>query len=329
VAVIDRLFAAFLRNAGGLRGGVVGCLFTFHRAARSNVWASLPNRDFYVNIEFLDRLLAYLMGCGWSIVTIEEAVRRSAAGGASRFVNFSIDDCYRDTYELVVPLFRKHGVPITLFVTTGIPDGTLSMWQVGLEQALSQRRTAVINGQAVDIASHERKRAVFETTAAAWDGPGAMREYAAFCTANGVDAGEVHAGHAMTWEMLEKLVGDPCVEIGSHTVDHSRISSLGEEDAFAELERSRLRLEERLGIAVRHFAFPYGRSGDCGERDFALVRKAGYRSASTTRKGLVTANADPLRLPRNTLNGRHQRMLHAEFHLTGASGVAARMLARV
>ena len=89
------------------------------------------------------------------------------------------------------------------------------------------------------------------------------------------------------------------------------------------------RLEERLDIDVHHFAFPYGRAGDCGPRDFALAGKAGYRSASTTRKGLLRAGADPLHLPRNTLNGRHQQMHHAELHLTGMSGLAARVLNRV
>lgn len=326
---VDRLLSAVARNAGRLKGGTVGCLFTFHRAARHGDWASLPDRDFYVDIDFLDELLTYLGDHAWSIVTIDEALKRAAAGDRSRFVNFSIDDCYRDTYELVVPLFRKHRAPVTLFVTTGIPDGTLVMWQSGLEQALQQRSSVQLEGRTVDTSAYELKRALYRSIFGSWDGPHAARQYAAFCVENGLDADSIRARHAITWEMLNELVTDAFVEIGSHTISHPRVSSLAEGDAFDELAQSRNRLEEKLNAAVHHFAFPYGRSGDCGERDFRLVQQAGYQSASTTRKGNVRAHQDPFRLPRNTLNGKHQRMLQAELHLAGFSGLAARMLNRV
>jgi peptidoglycan/xylan/chitin deacetylase (PgdA/CDA1 family) len=119
------------------------------------------------------------------------------------------------------------------------------------------------------------------------------------------------------------------VEIGGHTVSHARISSLSAAEAFAEIDGGRRRLQERLGIEVRHFAFPFGRSGDCGPRDFDLVRDAGFASGATTRKGLVRHGQDAFRLPRNTLVGAHRHLALAELHLTGVTGVAARVLGRV
>lgn len=120
--------------------GQRGCFFTFHRAAPSAIWHSLPNRGFYLDLDFLDSLLTYLKASGRHIVTIEEGLRMAAnEQNHDSFVNFSIDDCYRDTYEQVVPLFRRHGVPITLFVTTGIPDATMPIWWAGLEDAIFTR----------------------------------------------------------------------------------------------------------------------------------------------------------------------------------------------
>ena len=57
-----------------------GCLFTFHRGASVDRWRSLPNRDFYLNLEFLDNLLAYLADSGWDIVTLDEATERVKPG---------------------------------------------------------------------------------------------------------------------------------------------------------------------------------------------------------------------------------------------------------
>jgi peptidoglycan/xylan/chitin deacetylase (PgdA/CDA1 family) len=129
--------------------------------------------------------------------------------------------------------------------------------------------------------------------------------------------------------MLEMLAQDALIEIGAHTVSHARISSLSPEAAIAELEGSRIRLNERLGLDVRHFAFPYGRSGDCASRDFALARQAGFASAATTRKGLVRHGQDPFSLPRNTINGSHRSLAAMEMHLTGLTGAVARIAGRV
>lgn len=305
-----------------------GCLMTFHRGAPANLWKRLPNRDFYLDTTFLDEFLGYLKKQGWDVVTMEEATRR-ARNGVGRFVNFSIDDCYRDTYEEVVPLFRRHNVPVTLFVTTGIPDGTLPLWAAGLEDSLLNNDTVTLEDGAIAVPDFAAKTSAFFRIADSWDGPQAPKCYATFCELNGIDMEAMHWKHAITWEMLEELRGDPLVEIGGHTVTHARISSLPADEAVFELQGCRDRLIERLGIPARHFAFPYGRAGDCGARDFAIARDAGYASASTTRKGLVLEGQDPYSLPRCTINGSDRSIATMELHLSGMTGFAARMTGRV
>ncbi|WP_409363462.1 polysaccharide deacetylase family protein [Bradyrhizobium liaoningense] len=309
--------------------GPRGCLFTFHRAAPSALWEELPNRNFYIDVAFLDKFLTYLAAQSWDVVTMSEAQRRMSSGDRGNYVNFSIDDCYRDTFEVVAPLFRKHQVPLTLFVTTGIPDGTLSLWSSGLEDALLNRDLVRVGDETVVLDSGEARRAAYRRIAASWDGLEADKHYAAFCAANGIDIEAVHWKHAISWEMLAELAHDPLFEIGAHTVTHARISSLDPEAAMAELEQSRSRLNERLGIRVEHFAFPYGRAVDCGPRDFELAQRAGFRSAATTRKGLVRRGRDAFSLPRNTINGGHRSLAAMEMHLMGFTGTAARVLGRV
>ena len=315
---------------GDVALGSCGCLMTFHRAAPADDWAALPDRNFYVDLGYLDRLLAYLAQTGRAVVTMEEVTARVARNAPGhRYVNFSVDDGYRDTIEQVVPLFRRHGVPITIFVTTGIPDGTLSFWRSGLEIVLRESETVLLEGRHVDVVSAKRKRLAYSRIAAAWDGVHAERSYAAFCDANGWDPGDLHSRCAVTWEMLESVAHDPCVEIGAHTVSHPHLAGLSPEEVLHEMTECRARLIERLGVPVRHFAFPYGRAVDCGKRDFEIARRAGYASASTTRKGLIRGGRDPFGLPRNTLNGSHRHLAFAKAHLIGLSGVAARVLGRV
>ncbi|MFO1147417.1 MAG: polysaccharide deacetylase family protein [Alsobacter sp.] len=311
--------------------GPPACLFTFHRACKEQDWESLPDRGFYLSVDLLDHLLGHLAETGWTVTTMDEVHAFLAEGGRGerRLVNLSIDDCYRDTYELLVPVFRRHGVPVTLHVTTGIPDGSMTLWRAGLETLIAAREEIVADGQRVELRDAAGRRATYQALCMAWEGPEEVELYREFCAENGADADALQARHAITWDMLQELRRDPFVEIGAHTISHPRIAALAEEDAAREMGGSAARLRDVLGAPVRHFAFPYGRAGDCGPRDFALAERLGFATAATTRKGIARRGADPLRLPRNTLNGAHRSMMAVEAHLSGATGLAARVLGRV
>lgn len=307
-----------------------GCFFTFHRAASGRVWPTLPNRGFYLDLDFLDTLLAHLAASGRRVVTVEEGLRLAAdPDNRETFVNFSIDDCYRDAYEEVVPLFRRHGVPITLFVSSGIPDRTMLIWWIGLEDTINRRDHVIVNGQRLATDTFEKKAAVYLTLQARWDQLRVEDEYARFCAENAVNPSDIQDRHSISWEMLGELARDPLVEIGSHTVSHRRVSALSPEEAREELAGSRARLREKLGVEIAHFAFPYGRRKDCGPRDFEIAREAGYASVATTTKGLFRPGAVPYAYPRITLNGSHRTLLVPELHIAGITAIAARILGRV
>lgn len=83
--------------------------------------------------------------------------------------------------------------------------------------------------------------------------------------------------------------------IGSHTLTHPRLTQLSEAAAREELAASRHRLEDRFQRGVTDLCYPFG---DCDVRTRALAAEAGYVSAVTVEPGVVTAQSDPLRLPR-------------------------------
>jgi len=71
---------------------------------------------------------------------------------------------------------------------------------------------------------------------------------------------------------------------------------------------SRARIEEKLQRPVQHLAYPYGDRLAAGAREFALAATAGYKTAVTTRPGMMfPENAGHLTaLPRVSLNGNYQ-----------------------
>lgn len=62
----------------------------------------------------------------------------------------------------------------------------------------------------------------------------------------------------MTWDQIRTLSLTGLVTIGSHTHSHADLAQLGGPDIRRELHDSRMLIEDRLGITVRHFAYPFG-----------------------------------------------------------------------
>jgi peptidoglycan/xylan/chitin deacetylase (PgdA/CDA1 family) len=78
-------------------------------------------------------------------------------------------------------------------------------------------------------------------------------------------------------------------EIGSHSVTHRNFRRLNEADALAEIRDSKKALEDRFGVKVEHFCYPFG---GWNPRLSQLVQEAGYRTACTMEFGV---NGPPVR----------------------------------
>ena len=124
----------------------------------------------------------------------------------------------------------------------------------------------------------------------------------------------------MGWDEVRILAADPLVTIGAHTKGHFAVAKLSDERAYDEMVGGADRLEQELGQRPAHFSFPYGDPGSAGPRDFALAQQAGFKTAVTTRKGMVFGehrrhlNA----LPRVSLSGEYQSLTYTALYLSGA-----------
>lgn len=299
----------------------IGTILMLHRIQPENVHGTFaPNRDLSVTPEYLDALIARFRRDRIDILTLDEAVQRLVAPAPGRpFVCFTADDGYRDNCEHAFPIFRRHGAPLTIYVTTGFVDVTMPMWWHVLETALAQRgRLAFrLDGQdvAFDAGDVDAKARAFDAIAPAFFRrtiPEVRRLIDAIAEAASLDPLAACADEACSWSMLREMKRSGVVDIGCHTVNHPVLAIESDEDARAEMLIARDRIAAEIGEVPRHFAYPYGKPEQAGEREFALATAAGFATATTTRKAnLFAAHRDHLAaLPRVEVSPNFSQSTH-------------------
>lgn len=96
------------------------------------------------------------------------------------------------------------------------------------------------------------------------------------------------------WREAEEMVKGG-VTIGSHTINHPWLTQLVSDEAKREIEESKKSLEDRIGMPINHFAYPYG---DLNQPVADMVKDAGYVTACSVMTGFNKKDTDPFILKR-------------------------------
>jgi peptidoglycan/xylan/chitin deacetylase (PgdA/CDA1 family) len=295
----------------------VGAIFMLHHVRPRRDAEFQPNRHLEVAPEFLRAMLVHLRSRGIDIITLDEAHQRLIERNFSRrFACFTLDDGYRDNRDYALPVMREFEAPLTVYVTSDFAQGTGRLWWIALEMVIAKAASIEVRignvAARLDTSVPAAKRAAFDRLHDWLRGLPAehdiRREIGALCARHGVDEGAICRELCMSWDELKLFADDPLVTIGAHSITHCNLAKQTEEIASHEMATSRARIEDVLQRPVVHLAYPYGDKFAAGAREFALAHAAGFKTAVTTRPGMIfPESADHLTaLPRVSLNGNYQ-----------------------
>jgi peptidoglycan/xylan/chitin deacetylase (PgdA/CDA1 family) len=306
-----------------------GAILMLHhvRPARSDAFQ--PNRHLEITPEFLRTTLEHVRDLGLDIVDLDEMHRRMTTRAFSRrFVCFTFDDGYRDNRDFALPVMRDHGAPFTVYAAADFADNRGKFWWLALEQVVAKARSIELpvgGGVRLDTATPAAKLAAFDRLTPwlrAMPTDQAMHDaLRALCARHGVCADTAGRDLCMNWDELRDFAADPLVTIGAHTLSHCYLAKAPREDAGHEMAASRARIENELQRPVLHFAYPYGNKLAATTREFGLARELGFKTAVTTRPGMLFAEnaAHMTALPRISLNGHFQDRRFLSVLTSGAA----------
>lgn len=299
-------------------------IFTLHHVCADRPDRFQPNAHLAVTPQFLDMVLATVRRNGWKPVPLDQLPELlSRENNGERYAAFTLDDGYRNNKSEALPVFRKHRVPFTVFVTSGFMKRNHSIWWMTLEEILRNRKSLAFGGGAAmktesmldKYAAFDRISAYLEST----DEKQFVDELDAHARALGVDPMSIVEREVLSSKEVAVFSRDPLVSIGAHTVRHLNLAKLEPEHVAREMSESADDLGLLTGQRPTLFAYPYGRRGAACRREFEIAARCGFDVAVTTRPGLIETSDSVklLALPRISLNGYFQKSRYIEALLTG------------
>lgn len=271
-----------------------GSILSFHRIVEESSKRQRLNNDaLEISPAYLRNILQYLTR-DYAIVSLDEIPQYLRNKQNKRFVCLTFDDGYRDVYTSAYPILKEMNAPFTVYVATCFPNQNAVLWNYALEDLLLARQhiEVMIDGQRKSwcLQSVDDKFNAFEDLANLFFGADPERRdelcHSIF-GAHDMDVGKYVKQLAISWDELATMAQDPLVTLGAHATNHVPLAALSEVDLAREMVDSKRSIEQNTRQSVLHFSYPFGSPGAAGAREFAQARKAGYLTATTTRRGNI------------------------------------------
>jgi peptidoglycan/xylan/chitin deacetylase (PgdA/CDA1 family) len=296
--------------------GVLSMARAIRRARRRPRVVILAYHSFSDSVRYLDMAISpslfmeqlrYLRR-SFRTLTVSDflALGDSVTHAADDIALVTVDDGYADNFGPLVEAARTHGVPATVYLTTGCIDTgepTTAMWiMLAIHHAAAESIDLPEAGVGpVRIRTPvEKEAAIREIDKALKLLPPGERDalIGRLLERSGSEALiRQRARSAMLeWEQVRLMQGAG-IEFGAHSLTHPALSGLGPAAARDEIAGSIRRVREMLGVGAVTFAYPFGGHADVSEAVVRICKESGATAAVMLVDGEMPGG-DRFRIPR-------------------------------
>lgn len=296
--------ARAIRRARGRRRVVILAYHSFSDSLRYLDMAIPPSL-------FLEQVRYLRSAFGTFTASDALAPGGAAAGVRGDVAVVTVDDGYADNLEPLLEAARTHGVPATVYLTTGCIDArqpTTAMWIM-----LAVHHAA---GESIELPEAgigptwirtpvEKERAIREIDKALKRLPPTERDAIVEClverSGSSVLVRQRARATMLRWEQV-RLMRAAGIEFGAHSLTHPVLSSLDPSAARDEILGSIRRVREMLGVETVTFAYPFGGPADVSESVVKICKESGAAAAVMLVDGEMPGG-DSFRIPRLMVTG--------------------------
>jgi peptidoglycan/xylan/chitin deacetylase (PgdA/CDA1 family) len=274
-------------------------ILTYHRFSEKETPFTVSRRQFVSHLAYLTKYR--------TVLSFDEISERLQNGEKlpKNVAIITIDDGYRDAYEIAFPVLKKFNAPATFFVITDFVDRKMWVWTDKMRFIASRMKadksTIEIGKEQIELESGTAEK-IFLSGSKANSVLKRLPDAEKDCEIQRIALQlkvelpdlppETNA--PISWAQAREMNSSD-VGVESHTVTHPILTNVGENRLNFELKKSKQRLEEMLQKRITVFCYP---SGAFDELVWQAVKQNGYECAVTTRYGLNANGKNPFLLNR-------------------------------
>lgn len=260
------------------------------------LYCRLPVRVFAEQMRYIKR--------HYRVLSLQQMVEElQNPNGHQQNVVVTFDDGYVGTYSDAFPILKEYGIPATVYLTAGAIESGEVPWYdrifLQFQQAASSLSLTLDGQRQFHLGSFwSRVDAAASVVSYLRTLPDEERQRwcDSFEQAIPLCRTELR-GSMMNWEQIREM-RHAGIAFGCHTMTHPVLSRLTPDAVRREVGESKWLIENRLGVQVENFAFPFGKPKDCGSIGADALSQLGIRTALTTIVGVNEPGGNTFRLRR-------------------------------
>jgi peptidoglycan/xylan/chitin deacetylase (PgdA/CDA1 family) len=218
------------------------------------------------------------------VLPVSDALRqgRDFPGGPKPTVCLTFDDGYADNFEIVAPLLETRGLRGTFFITAGAVQGQKPLWYDRAATAWTLHGGQRIR-ERIDLVS-DTDEPGFETRQSWIDWLKSVSNDQRQTILTSLETGS--NGGAVPCQLMDadqvRQLAERGHEIGSHTLWHPILTTMGEHERRNEIEGAKELLFQWTKREVAGFCYP---NGNFDPEVIRQLQEAGHSYACTTQPG--------------------------------------------
>lgn len=262
-------------------------IFIYHRFCKQMDWA---NRK--LDADTFEWQMQELKG--WNVMTLGEYLQLMSLAQKlpPYIVILTMDDGYKDFYDIAYPILKRNGLKATLFPTVNFVEGGWLWWDrltYVLQQTHNKEYVFIFNSKSFNL-----RMTTKEEVLTSWE---LLSNYCIKIKTDdkwnliiklenelNVDVPLIPPDElsSVTWQQLKEM-SENGIEIGSHTLTHSILSRIQNMALLdKEINEAKVKIELKINKPVFSFCYPNGKKEDINKSIVRQIKKAGYKGAVTT-----------------------------------------------
>ena len=257
---------------------------TYHSITNDSIPNDINAGGKHINAEIFEKQMKYISKK--NVINVNDDFNQN-----SKPILITIDDGFKNNYEVAYPILKKYKIPFIIFICTGFmeknPIWTDKLLKLSLNTKSFRKKSEkwLKNHQFLfkkNEVDYNFLRLLFKKN----DAHLINDFFNSFRDVNQNNLNQYNEiFEPLCWSEVKSMVNSGLCSIGAHTVNHPILSKCDYETQVEEIKKSKQIIENHINEEIDLFAYPNGSKNDYNSETIKILKMLDFKYAFTTTFG--------------------------------------------